>query len=354
MQRRWPRRGIMPRPAPRGPDRQWQAMALGEFDLIRKYFTRPAPGGARPAVLGIGDDCALLQPSPGMQWAVSSDMLVEGRHFLPTVLPERLGHKALAVNLSDLAACGAKPVAYTLALALPRVDEGFLAGLARGLFALGDAHGIELVGGDTTAGPLTLCITVIGEVPPGQALRRDGARPGDELWVSHARSGGLGDARLALAVFRGQLSLPGDAFERVRRAMEQPQPRVALGLALRGLATAAIDLSDGLVGDLGHVLQRSDVGAVIDVDQLPISPALAGQPQAVQRDCALAGGDDYELLFTAPAGARARVLAAGASAGVALRRIGRIEAGSGWRLVDGAGAALNLALRGFDHFSTAG
>ena len=322
-------------------------MALGEFDLIRKYFTRPT----QQAVLGIGDDCALLQPTPGMQWAISSDMLVEGRHFLPTVRPERLGHKALAVNLSDLAACGARPVAFMLALALPRVDEPFLAGLAQGLFDLADLHGIELVGGDTTAGPLNLCITVFGELPPGQALRRDGARAGDALWVSHPPGGGIGDARLALEVFRGHLSLAGEAFERVRCAMEQPQPRVALGQALRGLATAAIDLSDGLVGDLGHVLRRSGVGARIEVDALPISPVLARQPRALQQQFALAGGDDYELLFTAPASAQARVQAAAAAAGVAVRRIGQIEASPGLRLRDAQGIELALALHGFDHFS---
>ncbi len=325
-------------------------MALGEFDLIRKYFTRPTQA-ARTAVLGIGDDCALLQPTPGLQWAVSCDMLVEGRHFLATVPPERLGHKALAVNLSDLAACGAKPVAFTLALALPRVDEAFLAGFARGMFALADAQHIELVGGDTTAGPLNLCITVFGEVPPGQALRRDGARAGDALWVSHAIGGGIGDARLALEVFRGQVGLGADDFEAVRRAMEWPQPRVALGLGLRGLASAAIDLSDGLVGDLGHVLRRSGVGASIQVDTLPLSPVLARQSRALQLECALAGGDDYELLFSAPPSAEAGVLAAAAAAGVAVRRIGRIEAAAGLRLLDAAGAELALAVQGFDHFS---
>ena len=329
-------------------------MALGEFDLIRKYFNRPAPLGAQAAVLGIGDDCALLQPSPGQQWAISSDMLVEGRHFLSTVRPERLGHKALAVNLSDLAACGARPVAFMLALALPRVDEAFLDGFAHGLFDLAAQHGITLVGGDTTAGPLNICITVIGEVPPGQALRRDGARAGDELWVSHAPGGGIGDARLALEVFRGQHSLDAAAFEQVRRAMEQPQPRVALGLALRGLATAAIDLSDGLVGDLGHVLARSGVGAVIEAARLPLSPVLAAQALAVQQQCALAGGDDYELLFSAAAAAHGAVLAAAAGAGVAARCIGRIEAGSGLRLLDAQGQALALALQGFDHFQGAG
>jgi len=326
-------------------------MSLGEFDLIRKYFTR-LTHPARAAALGIGDDCALLQPTPGMQWAVSSDMLVEGRHFLSTVAPERLGHKSLAVNLSDLAACGARPVAFTLALALPRVDEHFLAGLARGMFALADAHGIELVGGDTTAGPLNLCITVFGEVPPGQALLRDGARAGDALWVSHAIGGGVGDARLALEVFRGLVSLPGDDFEAVRLAMELPQPRVALGLGLRGLASAAIDVSDGLVGDLGHVLRRSGVGAVITVDALPLSQVLARQPRALQLECALAGGDDYELLFTAARAAEAGVLAAAAAAGVAVRRIGHIEATPGLRLRDAAGAELAPHWHGFDHFGT--
>jgi thiamine-monophosphate kinase len=280
-------------------------------------------------------------------------MLVEGRHFLATVRPERLGHKALAVNLSDLAACGARPVAFTLALALPRVDEAFLAGLAQGLFALADQHAIELVGGDTTAGPLNLCITVFGEVPPGAALRRDGARDGDALWVSHPIGGGLGDARLALEVFRGQARLAGDDFEAVRRAMEQPQPRVALGLGLRGLASAAIDLSDGLVGDLGHVLRRSGVGAVVEVDALPLSPALARQPRALQRECTLAGGDDYELLFCAPAAAQARVLAAAQAAGVAVRCIGRITAAPGLRLIDAQGVELAVAPRGFDHFNPA-
>ena len=325
-------------------------MALGEFDLIQKYFTRPSPH----AVLGVGDDCALLQPRAGMLWAISSDMLVEGRHFLSTVRPERLGHKALAVNLSDLAACGATPVAFTLALAMPRVDEAFLAGLAQGLFDLADAHGIELVGGDTTAGPLTICITVFGEVPPGQALRRDGARPGDALWVSHPLGGGLGDARLALEVFRGQVALDGADFEAVRSVMEQPQPRLALGGGLRGLASAAIDLSDGLAGDLGQVLRRSGVGATVLADQLPISPVLARQPRALHLECALGGGDDYELLFTAAPAADAPVRAAAAAAGVGVRCIGRIEATPGLRVVDGQGRPLTLALRGFDHFAGAG
>ena len=315
----------------------------GEFELIARHFTRTP----RRAALGVGDDCALLAVAPGQQLAVSSDMLVEGRHFLSTVAPARLGHKALAVNLSDLAACGAEPLAFTLALALPRGDDAFAAGLAQGLFALADAHGIELVGGDTTAGPLNLCITVFGQLPPGQALLRSGARAGDQLWVS----GQLGDARLALEVFRGTQALPGEAFEAVRRAMECPEPRVALGLALRGVASSAIDLSDGLVGDLGHVLARSGVGATLAVDDIPRSAVLAAQPLPLQRRCTLAGGDDYELLFTAPAAQDEAVRAAGARAGVAVAPIGHIEAEPGLRLVDDAGRPVAFAERGFDHFA---
>jgi thiamine-monophosphate kinase len=314
----------------------------GEFELIQRHFTRPV----RRALLGVGDDCALLAVAPGQQLAVSADMLVEGRHFLSTVAPERLGHKALAVNLSDLAACGAEPLAFMLALALPRGDDAFAAALARGLFALADAHGIELVGGDTTAGPLNLCLTVIGQVPPGQALLRSGACAGDRLWVS----GRLGDARLALEVFRGTVELAGSDFEVVRRAMELPEPRVALGLALRGLATSAIDLSDGLVGDLGHVLARSGVGATIEVDALPRSAIVAAQPRPLQHRCVLAGGDDYELLFTAPAGQDEAVRAAGKRAGVAVTPIGRIEAAPGLRLLDADGQPVVFNERAFDHF----
>lgn len=317
-------------------------MALGEFDLIAKYFTR----AVRRATLGIGDDCALLAPAPGMQLAVSSDMLVEGRHFLSTVDPARLGHKALAVNLSDLAACGARPLAFTLALALPRADERFLEGFAQGLFALADAQGIELVGGDTTQGPLNICITAMGEVPAGGALLRSGARPGDDLYVS----GTVGDARLALEVFRGRQALEGARFEQVRVAMEQPQPRVALGLALRGIASSAIDVSDGLLGDLGHILRRSGVAAVVDVDAVPRSAVLGEMPPALQRECTLAGGDDYELVFTAPEALGARVQAAAREAGVAATRIGRIEAGSGLRLVDRDGRAVDHTFGSFDHF----
>lgn len=317
-------------------------MPLGEFELIDKYFRRP-PGRA---VLGVGDDCALLQPTPGMQLAVSSDLLIEGRHFIATVPPRHLGHKSLAVNLSDLAACGAQPMAFTLALALPRVDEAFLAGFSAGLFALADAHGIELIGGDTTAGPLAIGITVFGEVPPGAALLRSAALPGDDLYVS----GELGSARLALEILRGHAGVRDADYAEVRAAMELPQPRVALGLALRGVAHAAIDLSDGLLGDLGHVLARSRVGATVHADALPRGAALRRQGVEMQRLCTLNGGDDYELLFTAPAAARERVAAAAQGAGVAVSRIGTIEAQAGLRVVDRQGAPVEVPGAGFDHF----
>jgi len=321
---------------------------MGEFDLIRRYFVRESPAPQTSVALGIGDDCAVLTPTPGAQWLVSSDMLVEGRHFLSTVAPERLGHKALAVNLSDLAACGATPRAFTLALSLPRADEAWLAGFSQGLFALADAHGIALIGGDTTAGPLNICITVMGEAPAGTALLRSGARVGDDVYVSGHT---LGDARLALEVFRGTVVLPGAQFDTVRLAMECPQPRVALGQALRGVASSAIDVSDGLLGDLGHILQRSGVGACLEVDSLPRSTILAAQPLALRREMGLAGGDDYELVFTASPSARAAVQQAAVHSATPVTRIGCIEAASsGLRLVDAQGQALALHYAGFDHF----
>ena len=317
---------------------------LGEFELIARYFTRPV----RRAALGVGDDCALLAPAPGHALAVSSDMLVEGRHFVSTVAADRLGHKALAVNLSDLAACGARPLAFTLSLALPAADEAFLAPFARGLLALAERHDCELIGGDTTRGPLTISITAYGEVPTGAGLLRSGARAGDDLYVS----GTLGDARLALEVFRGTAAVPGDALTRIRRAMEEPLPRVELGQALLGMASSAIDLSDGLAGDLGHVLRRSGVGAVVEVDALPRSADVAGQASAMQRECLLAGGDDYELLFTAGPDRRDAVAVAARAASTPVTRIGRIEAGSALRFVDSAGQTVVGPASSFDHFLT--
>ena len=321
---------------------------MGEFELIRRYFQRA--GDANPAVtLGIGDDCALLQPAPGMQVAISSDMLVEGHHFFPDVDPEALGHKALAVNLSDLAACGARPLAFTLALSLPRADAAWLEGFARGLFALADAHSCTLMGGDTTRGPLNICITVFGEVPKGEALLRSGGRPGDELWVS----GTLGDARLALEALQGKRALNPDLLQAALQRLERPTPRVALGLALRGIASAAMDLSDGLAGDLGHLLQASGCGARLEAIALNALPAAhdASLDEASRLALVLGGGDDYELLFSAPAAQRDAVLAAGRAAGVPLSRIGRLEAEPGLRLVDAQGHLLDGRYASYDHFA---
>ena len=326
---------------------------MGEFDLIARYFTHPArPDGA--VALGVGDDCALLAPEPGMQLAISSDMLVEGRHFFPDVDPEALGHKALAVNLSDLAACGARPLAFTLALSLPRADEPWLAGFARGLMALANAHGCELVGGDTTQGPLNICITVFGEVPAGQALLRSGAKAGDDIWVS----GTLGDARLALDALLGKITpaLPADLFNASRMRLECPTPRVALGLALRGIASSALDVSDGLLGDLTHILEQSQVGAQIDADAVLQTMAARKTSLVLPDDqwyqCALAGGDDYELAFTAPAHLRSQVEAAAQSASTPVTRIGSVTAEPGIRLLDAQGQALpRQRWASFDHFA---
>jgi thiamine-monophosphate kinase len=315
-----------------------------EFDLIARHFTRPTPG----AVLGVGDDCALLAPTPGMQLAVSSDMLLEGRHFSPQDGPAGIGHKSLAVNLSDLAAMGATPRWATLSIALPEADDAWLTAFARGFFRMADLHGIELVGGDTTHGALTISITVMGEVPPGQALRRDGAQAGDDVWVS----GTIGSAALALAYRQGRLFMEQVDAARVLPALYLPTPRVELGIALRGIASSAIDISDGLLGDLGHVLQRSQVGAAIEFAALPTLPVVqAYLHEAVARDCVLAGGDDYELCFTAPADRRDAVRAAAEAAGVAVTRIGRITAEPGLTLLDAAGQPLPFEHTGYDHFA---
>ncbi|MDC6177230.1 thiamine-phosphate kinase [Ralstonia solanacearum] len=317
---------------------------LSEFGLIRRYFTRPA----RRATLGVGDDCALLGPRPGHELAISTDMLVAGRHFFADAEPRALGHKALAVNLSDLAAMGAEPRAFTLAMALPAADPAWLGPFAEGLLALADAFHCELIGGDTTRGPLTLSLTVFGDVPAELALRRDAARPGDDLWVS----GTVGDARLALGALRGEWPLAPEALAQVQPRMDTPTPRVALGLALRGIARAALDVSDGLLGDLGHILAQSQVGATVEVERVPRSATLAQEPPARQLQCTLAGGDDYELCFTAPADSHEAVLAAGQRAGVPVTRIGRIDAEPGLRLIDAHGAPIDFSHAGFDHFSS--
>ncbi len=334
---------------------------MGEFDLIERYFKAPARA-MRPndnVALGIGDDCALLQPTAGMQLAISSDMLVEGRHFFADVDPFTLGHKALAVNLSDLAACGAKPLAFTLALALPEANEAWLAPFSRGLLALAAEHNCALIGGDTTKGPLNICITVFGEVPQKQALLRSGAQVGDDIYVS----GTLGDARLALEAMRGTLTLSTEAFTSAKTRLEMPSPRVSLGMALRGIASCAIDVSDGLLGDLGHILKQSRVGAVIDTSLAKNLIAInlvavqaentlaAGQfSHELQLKYILSGGDDYELAFTAPVHLRDAVQAAALASNTPVTRIGQIEAALGLRLIDDQGKPVKSSFESWDHF----
>ncbi len=322
---------------------------MGEFELIRKFFQRPA----RRSPLGVGDDCALLAPAPGMQLAVSTDMLVEGRHFFADVHPKLLGHKALAVNLSDLAASGARPLAFTLALSMPRADASWCQAFADGLFALAEQHDCELVGGDTTQGPLNICITVFGEVPAGQALLRSGAQVDDDIWVS----GSLGDARIALDALLRQHALPPAVLAQARQRLEQPTPRVALGMALRGIASSCLDVSDGLLGDLNHILEASRVGARIDANitrslmQARRHPMMAALAMSRIDACTLAGGDDYELCFTAPSSAQAAVRDAAAQAGVPVTCIGRIEAERGIRVMTPGGQQLPLRFAGFEHFA---
>lgn len=317
---------------------------LSEFELIAKYFTRPA----RSAALGVGDDCALVRPPAGLVLALTTDTLSEGTHFLPGADPRRLGHKSLAVNLSDLAAMGADPRWFLLALALPGVDEPWLEAFAAGMFALAEAHGIELVGGDTTRGPRTINITALGTLPAGYALRRDAAQAGDDLWLS----GSTGEAALGLAHLKGAIALAPDAAAACVARLEAPAPRVALGRRLRGVAAAAIDVSDGLLADLGHILERSRVAAEIDYESLPRSDLLRTCVDAALADaCLLAGGDDYELVFTAGAEKRAAVESAGRAADVPVTRIGRIVAGAPeTRLLDRAGRPVRVERSGFDHF----
>ena len=315
-----------------------------EFDLIARHFTRPAPN----AVLGVGDDAALLAPTPGAELVVSSDMLVAGRHFFVEDDPQALGHKALAVNLSDLAAMGAVPRWATLALALPEPDEAWLAAFSRGFFALAERFNVSLVGGDTTRGPLNLCVTILGEAPAGRALRRGGARVGDEIWVS----GELGAAALALQHLSGRVSLDPVDAGLCRGRLHRPEPRIGLGSMLCCVAHAAIDLSDGLLADLGHVLAASGVGAEVEFGRLPAHPVLVPRlDEPLFRTCVLAGGDDYELCFTAPPERERAIHAIAQSAGVPVCRIGRVTVAPGLRLLDSDGREMPVTERGFDHFA---
>ena len=334
---------------------------IGEFDVIRRFFT---PSKASPSqghfsensiLLGIGDDCALINsPPPGEVYAITSDMLVADRHFFKDANPTLLGHKCLAVNLSDLAAMGAKPVAYNLSIALPTINIPWLEQFSHGLHTIADFHGCTLIGGDTTAGPLTISITAFGTVNPKQALRRSGAQVGDDIWLSHT----VGDARLVLGFRRGEwnMQLP---WQELSHRMDAPTPRIELGLGLRGIASSAIDVSDGLLGDLGHVLHASKVGAKIWIDDIPCSPLLREVSLELRRLCTLKGGDDYELCFTVPQNHRSLVQALSEHLQLPLTRIGEVTEINpehpNMALLDHDGVPLptDLAkqyIRSFDHF----
>lgn len=319
----------------------------GEFDLIRQYFTHRT----RHTLLGVGDDAALIRVRRGHVLAISADMLVEGTHFFAGADPEALGHKTLAVNLSDLAAMGATPRWATLALALPKADARWLAAFSRGFMRLARTHGVDLIGGDTTRGPLNLCVQIMGEVPAHKALQRDGARAGDEVWVS----GTLGDAALAVAARGKKIRLTSLQLAAASRRLDLPTPRVMLGLALRGIAHSAIDISDGLLSDLGHLCERSHVAAAIELDALPRSRLMrAVASHAAAQGALLSGGDDYELCFTASPRQHTAVMRVAARARVPVTRIGRIvkaPAGAvGVAVIDGDGMPLRVTQRGFDHF----
>ena len=315
-------------------------MATGEFDLIARIRARA--GTRDDVVLGIGDDAALLAPPPGLQLVVTADTLNAGVHFPHDSAPADIGWKSLAVNLSDLAAMGAAPAWCTLSLSLPQPDAAWIDGFLDGFLDLAGEHGIALVGGDTTRGPLSISVTAMGLVEPCRALRRDGARVGDDVWVT----GTLGDAAGGLA------RLSGEQVPALRARLDHPSPRVDAGRALRSIATACVDVSDGLLADLGHIASRSGVAAQVEVDALPMSEALrAAFDEATRTAMQASGGDDYELCFSAPADARDRVEALSSQLGLRITRIGRMAAGEGVQAVRADGRPWSSARRGYDHFA---
>lgn len=318
-------------------------MALGEFDLIRRYFSRATPSAA----LGVGDDAALVAPTPGLQLAIAADTLVEGRHFFAGADPYSLGWKALAVNLSDMAAMGARPRWFTLCLTLPRAEPEWLEAFAAGLYTVAERHGVELIGGDTTSGPMAFSVQILGEVAPNLALRRDGARVGDDVWLS----GPTGAAALAVEARYNRLTLEPVDLHHCAARLDRPEPRVALGLALAGVAHAAIDVSDGLLADAGHLAERSGVALRLWMAQLPalpVSAALMTSDAALR--AAVSGGDDYELCFTAPPVQREFIHQLGEKLGLPLALIGQVEAGEGVSLSDLTGRPYRADRQGFDHF----
>lgn len=316
---------------------------ISEFDLIARFFSRPA----HSAILGVGDDAALVEPTEGHETVISIDTLVCGMHFLADAEPRAIGHKALAVNLSDLAAMGARPRWVLLAITLPKVDEDWLSAFADGFYRLAQKYAVELIGGDTTRGPLAVTVTAIGEAPAGMALRRDGACHGDDIWVS----GQIGSAALALAHLRGDVRLKGSGLEQCLAKLHTPEPRIALGRELAGIANSAIDVSDGLVADAEHVAQRSGVRVEISYADVPcVAEAMAMKEQAAARQAILAGGDDYELLFSVPPDHSALIDAISGRLRLGLTRIGRVCEGSGVVVLNESGKAIDLAVKGHDHF----
>ena len=320
-----------------------------EFDIIRRYFKRPTPG----AVLGIGDDAALITASAKTELAISTDTLVCGKHFFADADPYTLGYKSLAVNLSDMAAMGAKPRWALLALTLPddlvKQNKTWLNEFSQGFFALADLHHVELIGGDTTSGPLNIGVQIVGEVAEGKALRRSGAKLGDDIWVS----GQLGNAALALNHQLQQIILESHELAQCLPALLTPIARVELGQRLIGLAHSAIDISDGLMADLGHILESSEKAACINMTDIPSSPTLKKYlPQSLAINCLLAGGDDYELCFTAPQINRGKIEALAAELAISLTRIGEVFSGEGLIVKDAKGNIMTLETKGYDHFST--
>lgn len=320
-----------------------------EFDIIRRYFKRPVTN----AILGAGDDAALISVPAGTELAISADTLVSGRHFFADADPYRLGYKSLAVNLSDMAAMGAKPRWALLALTLPEEivnqNTAWLAEFSQGFFALADRYHVELIGGDTTAGPLNIGIQIIGEVAAGKALRRSGAQPGDDIWVS----GKLGDAALALRHELQQITLEPEEIAQCLPSLLTPVARVELGQRLTGLAHSAIDISDGLAADLGHILVASEVAACINMTDIPCSAVLKKyRQQSMAIDCLLAGGDDYELCFTAAKTNRREIEELSGELTLPLTHIGEIYSGAGLTVKDAQGDAMTLDSKGYDHFST--
>jgi len=316
---------------------------MNEFQLISRYFEWPETH----ADLGVGDDAALMSLQPGMQLAVSADMLVEGRHFFSGSDPCLLGRKVLAVNLSDMAAMGAIPRWFTLALALPSADADWLTEFSAGLRAMALEHGVALVGGDTTRGPLTISIQIMGEVEHGAGLLRSGGQPGDELWVS----GLLGSAAATVMHRQGRVILPPDVLAHSASRLDNPTPRIALGRHLRGLASAALDISDGLLGDAGHIGERSGCGVIVELPRVPYWPGLACLPQLLLQEAILSGGDDYELCFTAPATQRETIIALSHSLDLPLTCVGRLIAGQGVCVLGADGSPLGIQHAGFDHFA---